>query len=532
MWLLIESNSEFNSSVDSLILIKNITRKSETGVFIEFIFNQQEMILVLYTFEDKLQASSLIQRNPKLFPNAIEIPLYEKIDTITLGDLLSYFPECLHNFTFFVEWNGKYLHLPAMSSMVPISNANIINLKMAKSLIPPCVPQTQLEHYFNQSKNKIIQSNKEANNKRTQSSINEINLQAFVGEDTAASLAEAAETAKNVATAAAKSLFSFASSMGKSVLDVAGNVAASSSSSSLVAGTSVTLSSARVTVTRQLSEGGFGVVYAVRDDATGSMLALKQLLCQNKEQVVEAQHEVDVLLALRGHDHIVSLLDHSSAQLSATASTTALRQILLLFPMYPRGTAWDEIERAMGAPSWPFPEAQALRITLQMADALQFMHDRGFAHRDVKPHNILLDTQNNAVLMDLGSAAAARASLANRQDCLLLEDDAARKTTAAYRAPELFTAPFPPCEIDERVDVWALGCTSFALAFGRSPFDLAKEGVSKLAVMNGKYTVPNHACNRDCQFSNAFLQMVADMLQVDMTRRPYMHELIEQYRQI
>ena len=78
----------------------------------------------------------------------------------------------------------------------------------------------------------------------------------------------------------------------------------------------------------------------------------------------------------------------------------------MLFPLYPHGTAWDAIERAIprdsDGPPWPFPERKALLVTVGAAKGLLALHELGYAHRDVKPHNILLGEGGAPVLMDLG----------------------------------------------------------------------------------------------------------------------------------
>ena len=151
---------------------------------------------------------------------------------------------------------------------------------------------------------------------------------------------------------------------------------------------------------------------------------------------------------------------------------------------------------------WPFTEKHILYIIGCIAKALQHMHSLGYSHRDVKPHNILLSSHGHRsneqdfpeigapLLMDLGSVCAARCAVQTKSQALQVEEEAALKSSAAYRAPELTSVPFPPCELDERVDVWALGCSLYCIAVGRSPFESEKEGVMRLAILNGKYSLP------------------------------------------
>ena len=88
--------------------------------------------------------------------------------------------------------------------------------------------------------------------------------------------------------------------------------------------------------------------------------------------------------------------------------------------------------------------------------------------------------------------------------------------------------PRPPCSIDERVDTWALGCTLFCLAFGRSPFETAKEGVMRLAILNGKYTVPAGRRMRNCVYSEDLEKVLLQpMLQLDHRQRPFMSSIAQ-----
>lgn len=313
-----------------------------------------------------------------------------------------------------------------------------------------------------------------------------------------------------------------------------------------------------VTVVKELAEGGFGMVYLVEDSNTSSgnrgvQYALKQLLCQSREQVLEANSELDALRRFQGRSdgNIVELLEFSAAGDGGGdkngarggggggVSAAQPRQVLMLFPLYPQGTLWDRIEKSANSSVWPFPEHTALYVIKCAAEALLVLHREGLAHRDVKPHNFLLEpvpehllrsgavpSPVRPVLMDLGSVTTARVQVRNKREALELEEEAASKTSAAYRSPELTSPPFPPFAVDERVDTWGLGCTMYCLAFGRSPFETPKEGVLRLAILNGRYSTPAGLRNKDCVFSEEYMQLVERMLKVEITDRPYVEEVI------
>ena len=150
-----------------------------------------------------------------------------------------------------------------------------------------------------------------------------------------------------------------------------------------------------------------------------------------------------------------------------------------------------------------FAPAQLLSVARQVCLALVYLHEHETlgpsAHRDVKPGNVLLESSMEqtggvrAVLMDFGSTRPARISVNDRAGALRVQERAARECTAPFRAPELFDTP-SLCDIDERVDVWSLGCLLFAGdAGGRSPFEDAMGqtgGSLALAVLSGKVTWP------------------------------------------
>ena len=98
---------------------------------------------------------------------------------------------------------------------------------------------------------------------------------------------------------------------------------------------------------------------------------------------------------------------------------------------------------------------------LQICEGIQHLHQdsdgRGpYAHRDIKPHNILLREDFTPVIMDLGSVESARTKITTHSEAQYLQDLAAERCSMPYRPPELFQVN-SKCDIDERTDVWVSG---------------------------------------------------------------------------
>jgi eukaryotic-like serine/threonine-protein kinase len=109
-----------------------------------------------------------------------------------------------------------------------------------------------------------------------------------------------------------------------------------------------------------------------------------------------------------------------------------------------------------------FSEAEALDITIQIAEALSHAHERGLIHRDVKPKNIILTPQGVAKLTDLGLAREVN-------DKAAAESEAGKAYgTPYYISPEQIRGDV---DIDFRADVYSLGATMYHLLTGRPPFE-------------------------------------------------------------
>ncbi|KAJ5648572.1 kinase-like domain-containing protein [Penicillium lividum] len=109
----------------------------------------------------------------------------------------------------------------------------------------------------------------------------------------------------------------------------------------------------------------------------------------------------------------------------------------------------------------PIPESEAASITAQVAQALQYMHQENFVHRDIKPKNILVSCPGphwHVKVADFG--------IAKNTDGTGLET--LEVGTHGYMAPELFGNSSDP--YTAAVDVWALGAVTFCMRTGSSPF--------------------------------------------------------------
>ncbi|PFH53042.1 hypothetical protein AMATHDRAFT_73591 [Amanita thiersii Skay4041] len=149
-----------------------------------------------------------------------------------------------------------------------------------------------------------------------------------------------------------------------------------------------------------------------------------------------------------------------------------------------------------------------------------------YAHRDLKPGNVMIaDDGVTPILMDFGSAVKARIKIDNRSQALYQQDLAAEQSTMTYRAPELFDVKTGTM-LDEKVDIWSLGCTLYALAYSRSPFETSQTteqgGSIAMAVLNAQYKHPDTA-----KYSQGLRELIDRMLKVDPKDRPSIHEVIE-----
>ncbi len=211
----------------------------------------------------------------------------------------------------------------------------------------------------------------------------------------------------------------------------------------------------RYTVERELGRGGMAAVFLARDLRHDRLVALKVLHPELAMSIGTDRFAREIRFAARlQHPHILSV--HDSGDVPGTGG----QPTLLWFSMpYVDG----ESLRERLVRDRQLPLAEALRITREVADALDYAHRQGLIHRDIKPENILL-SGGHALVADFG---VARALAPGTGEHAALTGTGLAIGTPAYMSPEQATGDQ---SLDHRSDIYSLGCVLYEMLAGEAPF--------------------------------------------------------------
>jgi serine/threonine-protein kinase len=203
----------------------------------------------------------------------------------------------------------------------------------------------------------------------------------------------------------------------------------------------------RYRIERELGAGGMATVYLAEDLKHHRNVAIKVLHAELSAVLGPERFlkEIELTASLQ-HPHILPLFDSGSAD-------------GLLYYVMP--FVEGETLRARLVREQQLPVADAVRIATEAADALQYAHERGVVHRDVKPENILLQN-GHALVADFGIALAVQQAGGNR-----LTQTGLSLGTPSYMAPE---QAMGERAVDARADIYALGAVTYEMLAGEPPF--------------------------------------------------------------
>src|SRR5215211_345235 len=206
-----------------------------------------------------------------------------------------------------------------------------------------------------------------------------------------------------------------------------------------------TLFDGRYRIVRKLGAGGMANVYLAEDEDLGRRVAVKILneRCANDDLFIERFRREAKSAAGLSHPNIVSVYDRGEAEGTYYIAMEHLD-----------GRTLKQLILARG----PAPIKVAIEYTRQILGALQFAHRKGIVHRDIKPHNVLVDADGRAKVTDFGIARAGAASQMTEAGSIV--------GTAHYLSPE--QARGGP--IDQRSDLYSVGIVLYELLTGSVPF--------------------------------------------------------------
>jgi Tol biopolymer transport system component len=211
-------------------------------------------------------------------------------------------------------------------------------------------------------------------------------------------------------------------------------------------------------VVSALGAGGMGEVYRARDSKLGRDVAVKVLpdvFARDAARMARFGREAKLLASLN-HTNIASIYGLEDAN-----NTRALVMELAEGPTLAERIAQD-----------PIPIEDALQIAKQMAEALEYAHEKGIIHRDLKPANVKVAPDDTVKVLDFGLAKAlesepSAAELANSPTISRMATQAGVLLgTAAYMSPEQAKGK----SVDRRADIWAFGCVLYEMLTGKMAF--------------------------------------------------------------
>ena len=129
-------------------------------------------------------------------------------------------------------------------------------------------------------------------------------------------------------------------------------------------------------------------------------------------------------------------------------------------------------------------EKMVFQILYQIVCGLHEIHSNGIIHRDIKLENILIGEDGKLKICDFGSSSKKETLIITKENRSSVEDDIDITTTPKYRAPEQcdLLNEYP---LNEKVDIWGLGCIFYMICFQKFPFE------SKFSTISGQYEKPS-----------------------------------------
>jgi eukaryotic-like serine/threonine-protein kinase len=246
----------------------------------------------------------------------------------------------------------------------------------------------------------------------------------------------------------------------------------------------------RYRVVSRIGSGGMADVYCAEDSQLGRRVALKVLhrrFAADQEFVERFRREASAAAGLQ-HPNVVQVFDRG--ELDGT---------YYIAMEFLEGRSLKQLVRDEG----PLDPGRAIDITIQILRAARFAHKRGIIHRDIKPHNVIVDDEGRVKVTDFGIARAGASDMT---------ETGAIMGTAAYLSPEQAQGH----AVSASSDLYSVGILLYELLTGKVPFD-AESAVTIALKQVSEAPVPPRRLNP--AVSPELEDVVLRALQKDPARR-------------
>ena len=262
---------------------------------------------------------------------------------------------------------------------------------------------------------------------------------------------------------------------------------------------------------RVLGSGGFGQVYEAR--CSGRKVAVKQMTLKSKLRNANAPEEslrAESLLLEYNHQNLVKIL--------AVLNGNSIEECFVIMEF----AGERNLQTIIDDECTPLSEQRRIRIALDIASGLEFMHDQGLAHLDIKPANVIVNSELDCKICDFGCCQYVELS-----DTKDFQPPSPTKSSLAgtytYRAPELLKGEFPTT----KADIYSLGVCLWQLCVREQPYGLESHFVIIFGVVQKNLRPQFPAEIVEDSENTLYVNLTSSLWHADVSQRPAASQLVK-----
>jgi serine/threonine protein kinase len=246
---------------------------------------------------------------------------------------------------------------------------------------------------------------------------------------------------------------------------------------------------------QQIGRGAFSTIFKGYDSNNGNVFAVKEISIAGKKKVEEnVKKELNILKRLN-HNNIVQIHDYFFDNTN--------KVIYIIMDYFKNGDLSKFIKGKV------LKEIYAKKYMSQLKAGLEYLYNNNIMHRDLKPHNILIDDNNDIKITDFGFARYVKDDMLINTLC----------GTPIYMAPEIMKYK----KYNNKSDLWSLGIIMYEMIFGKLPFK-ANNFIQLLKSINKNnicYKYPDIEISGDCE------NLLKSLLQIEPENRISWNEFFD-----